>query len=85
MTSTPGGSAKCSQRERQPPASEGVAASAGAARGRLGVEPALKLHETPELRCPPSAVEDQGIPTRGSTGAMGGAKRNCVGTKGGRM
>ena len=36
MTSTPGGSVKCSPRGRQPLVSRGVAASAGAARGRLG-------------------------------------------------
>ena len=51
-TSAPGGSARCSRTGRPPLASQGVAASACAARGRLGAELALKLHETPGLRCP---------------------------------
>ena len=52
MTSTPGGSAKCSRTGRPSLVSKGAAASARAARGRLGAELALKLHETPDLRCP---------------------------------
>ena len=50
MTSTPGGSARCSRTGRPSLVSKGAAASARAARGRLGVELALKPHETPDLR-----------------------------------
>ena len=52
MTSAPGGSAKCSRTGRPSLASQGAAAPASAARGHLGVELALKRHETPGLHCP---------------------------------
>jgi hypothetical protein len=51
-TSAPGGSAKCSRTGRPSLASQGVAASACAARGRLGAGWRPGLHETPDLRCP---------------------------------
>jgi hypothetical protein len=55
MTSTRGGSAKCSRTGRQPLISKGGAASARAGRGRLTVALALKPRETPGLRCAPPA------------------------------